>query len=172
MKKIILDISGMHCASCAANITMTLKKLTGVVTAQVNFALEQAYIEYEPNKIDLAELIETIEKMGYKAEAKGASLDKREELRDREARNLKVRFIISIILSSLLMYISMARHLGLVIQEQIIMHMALWQFLLASSVLACGYQFFTRGVLTLVRNHIADMNTLVSQSGQAANLSI
>jgi Cu+-exporting ATPase len=162
MKKIILDISGMHCASCATNITAALKKLAGVVTAQVNFTLEQAHIEYEPDKINLTELIGAIEKMGYKAQTQGASLDKREELRDRETRNLKIRFIISIILSSLLMYISMAKHLGLVIHEQIMTHMALWQFLLASAVLVCGYQFFTRGVLTLIRNHIANMDTLVA----------
>jgi len=162
MKKIILDISGMHCASCAANITNALEKLVGVVSAGVNFASEQAYIEYEPDKISLQELIGVIEKMGYKAETKGISLDKKEELRDRQIRNLKFRFIISIILSSLLMYISMAGHLGLAIHEQIIAHMVLWQFLLATSVLVCGYQFFSRGVLTLVRNHIANMDTLVA----------
>jgi Cu+-exporting ATPase len=162
MKKIILDVSGMHCASCAANITNALKKLAGVLSAGVNFASEQAFIEYEPDKISLTELIGAIEKIGYRAETKGVSLDKKEELQDRQIRNLKFRFIISIILSSLLMYISMARHLKLVIPEPIIAHMALWQFLLATSVLVCGYQFFSRGVLTVVRNHIANMDTLVA----------
>ena len=33
-----LKINGMHCASCAALIEMSLKKVPGVETANVNFA--------------------------------------------------------------------------------------------------------------------------------------
>ena len=37
-------ISGMHCASCAANIQRSLQKQPGVIEAQVNYGNEQAVV--------------------------------------------------------------------------------------------------------------------------------
>ncbi|MDP2830893.1 MAG: heavy metal-associated domain-containing protein, partial [Candidatus Omnitrophota bacterium] len=44
MEKVVLNISGMHCASCASNIEGALKRLPGVFDARVNFAIENAYL--------------------------------------------------------------------------------------------------------------------------------
>jgi len=41
-------------------------------------------------------------------------------------------------------------------------NMALIQLLLASGVLICGYQFFARGIFSLVRIHRANMDTLIA----------
>lgn len=160
--KIILDISGMHCASCAANIEKALNKVSGVLRAQVNFAAEKAYIEFEQSKLNTRDLIAVIEKAGYKAQPPDISLDKEQNLRDREVNNLRKKFIISIILSSMLMYISMGPCVGIGMHKAIMQNMALIQFLLTSAVLICGYQFFTRGFLTLIKMHRANMDTLVA----------
>jgi len=162
MEKIIFDISGMHCASCASNIEGALKRLPGVLSAQVNFATEKAYIEFEPQKLKIADLITTVEKLGYKASLPELSLDREKEIRDREVRSLKRKFILSITLSTILMYISMGSCIGLGVHKTIMDNMALLQLLLASGVLICGYQFFARGFLTLVRIHRANMDTLVA----------
>ena len=45
MNKIILKISGMHCASCVVILKMLLKKEEGIKTANVNFATEKAYLD-------------------------------------------------------------------------------------------------------------------------------
>ncbi|MHA1408925.1 MAG: heavy-metal-associated domain-containing protein, partial [Candidatus Odinarchaeia archaeon] len=37
MKKIKLTIEGMHCASCANNIELSLNRLDGIQTAHVSF---------------------------------------------------------------------------------------------------------------------------------------
>ncbi|MBU4468329.1 MAG: copper-translocating P-type ATPase, partial [Candidatus Omnitrophica bacterium] len=63
---------------------------------------------------------------------------------------------------TLLMYIAMGPCVGLGVHKAIMDNMALIQFLLASGVLICGYQFFARGFLTLVRIHRANMDTLVA----------
>ena len=42
--KIILQISGMHCASCVLNIEKDLLKNPGVVSANVSLPLEMATI--------------------------------------------------------------------------------------------------------------------------------
>lgn len=162
MEKIILNISGMHCASCAGNIESALKKVPGVVSARVNFASEKAYIEFEPQKLNVQALIAVIEKSGYRALIPEVSPDKEKKLRDKEVRSLKIKFIISIILSSILMFISMGPCVGIGIHKFIMDNMALIQFLLATSVLVCGYQFFTRGFLMLIKTRVANMDTLVA----------
>jgi len=162
MEKVALNISGMHCASCAVNIESALKKARGVASAQVNFATEKAYIEFDPQKSKLEDLIRTVEKLGYKAALPGVSLDKEKEIRDREVRSLKRRFILSLTLSSILMYISMGPCMGLAVHKTVMDNMALVQLLLASGILICGYQFFARGFLTLVRIHKANMDTLIA----------
>lgn len=162
MEKIILNISGMHCASCAGNIENALNKVSGVVNAQVNFALEKAYIEFEPEKLKVQDLISAIENVGYKAFLPEVSLDKERELRDKEVKSLKRKFIISIVLSSMLMYISIGPCVGLDIHKVITDNMALIQFLLATGVLICGYQFFKRGFLTIVKLQRANTDTLVA----------
>jgi P-type Cu+ transporter len=162
MEKIALNISGMHCASCASNIEGALKRLPGVFAAQVNLAAEKAYIEFEPQKLQIKDLITAIEKTGYKANLTASTLDKEKEIRDKEARGLKRRFIASMILSSILMYISMGPCIGLGVHKVIMDNMAFIQLLLATGVLLCGYQFFARGFLTLVRMHRANMDTLIA----------
>ncbi|MDO8662958.1 MAG: heavy metal translocating P-type ATPase [Candidatus Omnitrophota bacterium] len=162
MDKITLNISGMHCASCASNIESALRKLPGVSDAQVNFATEKAYIEFDPQILEAKNLITAIEKIGYQANLAEGALDQEKEKRDREVAGLKKRFIISIILSSILMYISMGPCVGLGMPMAIMENMALLQLLLASGVLICGYQFFARGFLTLIKIHRANMDTLVA----------
>jgi len=65
MKKEILKIKGMHCASCAGNITNNLKKQTGIKSVNVNFVTEKANIEYDKNQISRDEIKKVIEDSGY-----------------------------------------------------------------------------------------------------------
>lgn len=161
MGKTVLNISGMHCASCAVNIESALKKAAGVISGRVNFAAEKAYIEYEPDKINEQGLIAIIGKAGYKAQRQEADLGREKEL-DKETRSLKIKFIVSMSLSSLLMYIAMGSCMGLPVHNFFMDNMVLLQFILASAVLICGYQFFSRGFLTIVISRIANMDTLVA----------
>jgi len=152
----------MHCASCASNIESALRKVSGVISANVNFAAERATIEFDPQKLETRDLISVIEKAGYKAFVPEAIIDKERQLRDKVVKSLKIKFIISIILSGILMFISMEPCAGLKIHKFIMENMALIQLLLATGVLICGYQFFTRGFSTLVKIHRANMDTLVA----------
>ncbi|MDP3790440.1 MAG: heavy metal translocating P-type ATPase [Candidatus Omnitrophota bacterium] len=161
MKKIILNIFGMHCVSCAANIEISLKKFKGIENARVNFASEKAYIEYNPETINTLDIITAIKKTGYSAEPEDASLN-RERQSDKETNRLKLKFIIAVTLSSTLMYISMGSCVDLPVPEFVMEAMALWQFILATGVLICSYQFFSRGFSTIVKLHRASMDTLVA----------
>jgi Cu+-exporting ATPase len=62
--KISLRITGMHCSSCAVSIERVLNKLPSV-KANVNYALEKAFIEFDSNKVNLEKIKETIRDVGY-----------------------------------------------------------------------------------------------------------
>ncbi len=65
-KRIVLDIGGMHCATCAQTIEKRLPKLEGVIYATINLAAEKAIIDYDPNLVDQNVIEDAISEVGYK----------------------------------------------------------------------------------------------------------
>lgn len=64
-ENVTLPITGMTCANCALNIERNLKKLQGVEDTSVNFASEQASVSFDPEQIQLDDLIKKIKDAGY-----------------------------------------------------------------------------------------------------------
>ena len=64
-KKVDLPIKGMTCTSCAQSIEKNLKKKKGVHSANVNFASEKAYVEFDPQMVTNKDLIEAVREAGY-----------------------------------------------------------------------------------------------------------
>lgn len=60
-----LDISGMHCASCASTIKRRLEKLAGVQSCAVNFGTEKAEVTFDPSKTSVAQMNTELDKLGY-----------------------------------------------------------------------------------------------------------
>ncbi|MFY9139877.1 MAG: heavy metal translocating P-type ATPase [Thermacetogeniaceae bacterium] len=65
MERVTIKIKGMSCAACSARIEKVLSKMPGVSHAQVNLALEQAVVEYDPQAVKAMDLVEKIERLGY-----------------------------------------------------------------------------------------------------------
>ncbi|MDD5190112.1 MAG: heavy metal translocating P-type ATPase [Dehalococcoidales bacterium] len=63
--KASIPITGMTCTNCAGTILKGLEETEGVEKANVNFASEKATFEYDPNKVDLNKIKETIAELGY-----------------------------------------------------------------------------------------------------------
>ncbi|MGD8521873.1 MAG: heavy metal translocating P-type ATPase [Desulfobacterales bacterium] len=64
-QKVTFPISGMTCANCAMNIERTVKKLTGVIDTQVNFASEQAAVSFDSKQLQLKDIVAKINGAGY-----------------------------------------------------------------------------------------------------------
>lgn len=64
-KNVTIPVTGMTCANCALNIERSVKKLPGVRETSVNFASEQASIFFDPNELQVRELVEKIHDAGY-----------------------------------------------------------------------------------------------------------
>ncbi|TME09058.1 MAG: copper-translocating P-type ATPase [Chloroflexi bacterium] len=72
----ILELEGMTCASCAMRIEKGLKKVPGVIDANVNLATEQATVTYYPTHTGLEQMVQKVEAVGYKATPQVAPLQK------------------------------------------------------------------------------------------------
>src|SRR6185437_10691664 len=62
-----LALEGMTCASCAMRIEKGLKKVPGVLDAQVNLATERGTVTYDPALTGLEQMVQKVEAVGYKA---------------------------------------------------------------------------------------------------------
>src|SRR5947209_14168400 len=62
-----LTLEGMTCASCAMRIEKGLKKVPGVIDAQVNLATERGTVTYDPTQTAVEQLVQKVEAVGYKA---------------------------------------------------------------------------------------------------------
>ena len=60
-----MPITGMTCANCAANIERGVKKLKGVAEANVNFAAESAAVSFDPQQLQLQDVVEKITNSGF-----------------------------------------------------------------------------------------------------------
>ncbi|MBA2382598.1 MAG: copper ion binding protein, partial [Chloroflexi bacterium] len=65
-RSLALDIEGMTCASCVNRIERYLRKLDGVVEANVNLATERASVVTRPD-VTVDQLIAAVEAAGYEA---------------------------------------------------------------------------------------------------------
>lgn len=63
--KIMLPVTGMSCANCALNIERSVNKLEGVEDVNVNFAAEQAAVSFDPEQINISDVVGKIKNSGY-----------------------------------------------------------------------------------------------------------
>ncbi|AKJ27136.1 metal ABC transporter ATPase [Caldimonas brevitalea] len=62
-----LQIEGMTCASCVGRVEKALRRVPGVVTAEVNLATERALVRVASREADSTSLVAAVEKAGYAA---------------------------------------------------------------------------------------------------------
>ena len=101
MKKITLDISGMHCASCATLITNRLKKESGVSYVNVNLTTEKASVDFDETKTSENNIINIIGSLGdYKAKIMSndtKSKDYETKKREKQLKSLRNLFLFSLL---------------------------------------------------------------------------
>ena len=83
-----LKLSGMTCANCALKIENKLNNLEGVKSAVVNFANEEATVEYDPNATNYKTFKEAVRDLGYKASLARIDLKVLDELSEDEFKDL------------------------------------------------------------------------------------
>ncbi|MGF9876664.1 heavy metal translocating P-type ATPase [Bacillus albus] len=162
-------VSGMTCAACANRVEKRLNKLEGVNGATVNFALESAIVDFNPDEINVNEMKSAITKLGYKLEVKSDEQNGSTDHRLQEIERQKKKFIISFILSFPLLW-AMVSHFSFTSFIYLPdMLMSPWvQLALATPVqFIIGGQFYV-GAYKALRNKSANMDVLVALGTSAA----
>jgi len=166
-----LPVTGMTCANCAATIERTLKRLDGVVTANVNLANERAHVEYLPGVTSLAAIQGAIRDAGYDVvvAGEGESVEDVERAaREAEIRDQTRKFWVGVALALPLFLVSMARDFGL-LGMWAHQPWVNWVFLaLATPVqFYVGWDYYVGGFKSL-RAGSANMDVLVAMGSSAA----
>lgn len=161
-------ITGMTCAACSARIEKGLNKLEGVTLANVNLALENATVEYNPAQISVADIIGRVEKLGYGAISKE---DEKQavDYREQAIQNQKKKFIISAILSLPLLW-TMVGHFSFtsfIYMPEFLMNPWVQMALATPVQFIIGRQFYVSAYKAL-RNGSANMDVLVVMGTSAA----
>src|SRR5699024_10587024 len=112
-EKVEFDILGMTCATCSNRIETMLNKQEGISLATVNFATETAALEYNPSIIDEQEIIHKIKDFGYDAKEKSQYDDVKDHYTEQSLKKMKLKLVISIILSIHLLFTMLDHLLGI-----------------------------------------------------------
>ncbi len=176
VNEVTIPISGMTCASCAANIEKAIRKIQGVESVNVNLATEKATVKYQAAETRISAIKHAIVKAGYEAldiEIK-EDLDGEKNRHEAAMKLLWKKFIISLIFSLPLLVIAMGHMLGLHLPEVINpeynpLNYALIQLMLVSPVIIVGNKFYSVGFSTLFRG-TPNMDTLIGIGTGAAFL--
>ena len=176
LKEVSLPIQGMHCAACAKAIERTVSKLNGINTVTVNFASEKAYIKYNPVSVKLSEIKQAIAKAGYTAlDAESYSIDQDKIDKEKNIRNLWIKFIISAIFAAPLLYLSMGSMIWWLKWPipywlkpmQYPFLYALVEIGLVIPILIVGRRFYTVGFKAILRRS-PNMDSLIAMGTSAA----
>ncbi len=162
----VLGISGMSCAGCAVTIEQALNRLPGVKIAQVNFASEEAVIQFDPKITPPEELKRAIINAGYDVREK---TDDESAVIASELQRAKTRMLVAWLLvlpAMVLMVLHLARlvHLPMRLMTAI-------EFLLGAGVLFFPGWHTLKTAFRSLRQRSATMDVLIALGTIAALVS-
>ena len=176
MSATTLKLKGMSCASCANSIESAIQQVPGVSSAQVNFAAEQASVEYDKGRTNLEKIQAAVSEAGYEASVKedlsiGEEDAQAQEERKAQQKALLTKTVVSGVVGLVLILGTLPMMLGVDIPGwPMFLHNRWLQLVLATPVLFwCGQSFY-RGAWKAFKHRAATMNTLVALGTGAAYL--
>ena len=148
------SVTGMMCASCAAGIERTVKKLDGVESCAVSLMGESMDVVFDAERVSPEAIKAAVNALGYRAYDFGKVPEKKKFV-----LTLFVRFLISLVLLVPLMYFTMGGMIGIPVPSGWLNYG--FQLGLTTVILAVNYRFFTSGVRALFKG-VPNMDTLIT----------
>ncbi len=162
---------GVSCASCVRTIESAVLELPGVDRASVNMGTERVAVDYDPDRVGIAELREAVTGSGY--ELMDGADEGDDEAAETEARRAEIaelsrRVLISALLTAPIFIATMANHLfGATWVPSILLNHLFQLALIAPVMLYAGWPIHRAGWGALAHRS-ADMNTLITVGTSAA----
>jgi Cu+-exporting ATPase len=176
---VTVAITDMHCANCATTNERALDGLPGVVSAEVNYATDEAHVVYNPETVTMEDVYAAIEDAGYTPvrEAGNDTDEERQTARDtaREGEITRQRLLVLFgAVLSLPLLGFMTAHLfapGHLPATVFGVDFGWVSFAFATPVyLVLGREFLVNSYKALVRNRTANMDVLIALGSTTAYL--
>ena len=173
MDNLTVKLQGMSCASCASSVEQAIKSVPGVIECNVNFGMEQASIQYDSQKTNLATIQSAVDAAGYKAlplpEMAADEDDSDRTNRQAESRILQRKLWTAGIISILLVVGGIPAMTGLHLPFiPAWLHNFWLQLVLTAPVqFWCGKSFYV-GAWKSLKRRVATMDTLIALGTSAA----
>jgi Cu+-exporting ATPase len=163
------DVGGMTCSACATRIEKTLRKVPGVLEANVNVALERADVRTIGAQVEPATLEEAVQKAGFTAHfPEDAAADAEEAHREREAAKLR-REMYTLLISALLTAPLVGQMVAMVLGLNFHLSPGIELLLAAPVQIVIGSRFY-RAAWKALRARSGNMDVLVSMGTSTAFL--
>ena len=168
MLKQTYSVRGLHCAGCAQIIKSQLEKLPGLKTATVNYASEEAQIEFSLEKISLAVMNAELKKFGYVLidstvdQPENKIFDEQEKTDKQEKKDFFLASPLAILVFTIMLYNLAAEYFSVLPALPWSMATANIFLLLGASVVLFGPgRRFLRALGRFARYGAANMDTLI-----------
>jgi len=182
MKTCKLNITGMTCAACQANVTKAAMKLTGTEKADVNLLSNSMTVTFDETKLTEQDFIDAVNNIGYGASLYGENKkshlktewQERKKNEEENISSMKKMLVSSVIFLVIVMYIAMGHMLSLPLPnflhgtENVLLN-AIVQMLLVIPVMIINKKFFISGFKGLIKR-AANMDSLVALGSSASFL--
>lgn len=168
-ERVDLKVIGMDNPHCVGTVDGALKGLKGIISKELSVN-ERARITFDPSVVDVETIKKRIKGVGYVPIDETAPMDREKEAREREIRTLRLKFFISLVFATPLLYFSMGHHIRLPLPSMSDSIFALLLLLLTTPIIGAGYQFYTQGIRTVIKTRSATMDTLIAMGTGTAFL--
>ncbi len=166
--EIHLIIEGIHCSACVWLNEKVLHQTPGIVEASINYSNNKARVVWDPERLKLSQIIETIRNIGYNAYPYDPAL---QEERARKIRNdYYSRILVGVFATMNIMWIAIAQYAGYFTGmekgHKNILNIA--EFILATPTLFYSGWIFFRGAWYGLKNRFVNMDLLVASGALLA----
>lgn len=153
--ELTFGVGGLHCASCVNTLEKKLREHPAVTTAIVNLAAETAFVRFDPQQLDSADIFRLVHEAGYTP----IELHGVETAQDDVLRSQRNWFLFSLA-ASLPIMLTMGIHSNRAVLQL--------NLLLATAVQFSAGLIFYRGAWSALKNRSANMDVLVALGTSAA----
>ena len=166
-----ISVGGMTCAACVRRVETALKEVDGVTDVAVNLATARATVTHKPVWGGVEALRKVVAEQGYEylGERTEGSEDPIADAREKEIRDLRIRFLTGAVLTVPIFLGSMQHWFPFLqtVPRQAVLY---GLFVLTTPVVFwVGSRFFA-GAVKAARQQTTDMNTLVAVGALSAYL--
>ena len=178
---VTVGVTDMTCANCSQTVGGALERTPGVIDADVNFATDEARVEYNPADASVEDLYDAIEGAGYTPVREAgadsgaeSARERRANARDEEIRRQRRLTLFGALLSAPLLAIMAVHYLVSpdLVPETIPglgIRFGWVEFALATPVyVLLGRPFLRNSYKAVVRNRTANMDVLIALGSTTA----